>query len=37
VIIAKFDATSDDMLEEELPFTFNDVELINQFNTITGA
>jgi hypothetical protein len=37
VIIAKFDASSDDMLEEELPFTFDDVEIIDQFNPIEGA
>ena len=37
VVIAQFDATSDDMLEEEMPFTFEDVELLDQFNTITGA
>ncbi|WP_028988030.1 phage tail tube protein [Thermicanus aegyptius] len=37
VTIAKFDATSDDMLEEELPFTFSDADLLDQFNTITGA
>ncbi|GIP18387.1 phage portal protein [Paenibacillus montaniterrae] len=37
VIAARFDATSDDMLEEELPFTFNDYEIKEQFNTITGA
>lgn len=33
VIIARFDATSDDMLEEELPFTFSDVEILDSFNT----
>lgn len=37
VIIAKFDASSDDMLEEEMPFTFSDVELLDEFRTITGA
>jgi len=37
VIVAKFDASSDDMLEEELPFTFDDVEIIDQFNPIEGA
>lgn len=37
VIAARFDATSDDMLEEELPFTFNDYDVKDQFNTITGA
>ncbi|MCC8435481.1 phage tail tube protein [Brevibacillus sp. M2.1A] len=37
IIATKFDATSDDMLEEELPFTFNDYDLLDQFNTLTGA
>lgn len=37
VSAAQFDATSDDMLEEELPFTFNDYDVKDQFNTITGA
>ncbi|RAV19727.1 phage tail tube protein [Paenibacillus contaminans] len=37
VIAARFDASSDDMLEEELPFTFHDYDVIDKFNTITGA
>jgi len=37
VIAARFDATSDDMLEEELPFTFHDYDINDQFNKITGA
>jgi hypothetical protein len=37
VIAARFDATSDDMLEEEMPFTFSDYEILDEFNTITGA
>ncbi|MNP39637.1 Phage-like element PBSX protein XkdM [compost metagenome] len=37
VIAARFDATSDDMLDEELPFTFNDYDIKDQFNTITGS
>lgn len=37
VVIAQFDSTSDDMLEEEMPFTFSDADLLDQFNTITGA
>ena len=37
VVIAQFDATSDDMLEEELPFTFSDVDLLDEFRPITGA
>ncbi|MNB80548.1 Phage-like element PBSX protein XkdM [compost metagenome] len=34
---AQFDATSDDMLEEELAFTFSDYDILDEFNTITGA
>jgi len=34
---AQFDATSDDMLEEELPFTFGDYDVAEQFNTIIGT
>jgi len=37
VIAAKFDITSDDMLDEEMPFTFSDYDLLDQFNQITGA
>lgn len=37
VIAAKFDASSDDMLEEELPFTFEDMDILDQFNPISGA
>jgi hypothetical protein len=37
IIATKFDATSDDMLDEEMPFTFSDYELQDQFNQITGA
>lgn len=37
VTIAKFDATTDDMLDEELPFTFDDVDMPDEFKTITGA
>lgn len=37
VIAARFDATSDDMLEEEMPFTFSDYDIQEQFNPITGA
>ncbi|MGK5512053.1 phage tail tube protein [Brevibacillus formosus] len=29
--IAKFDATSDEMLNEDLPFTFSDVDILDQF------
>ena len=34
VIAARFDATSDDMLDEEMPFTFNDYDLLESFNRI---
>jgi len=36
IIATRFDATSDDMLEEELPFTFNDYDLLDQFSSPTG-
>lgn len=34
VIAAKFDATSDDMLDEEMPFTFNDYDILDQFTSL---
>ena len=34
VIAARFDATSDDMLDEEMPFTFNDYDILEEFNMI---
>lgn len=34
IIAAKFDATSDDMLEEELAFTFSEYDILDQFNTL---
>jgi hypothetical protein len=37
VVAAHFDATSDDRLEEEVPFTFNDYEILESFTTPTGA
>ncbi|HIW31214.1 MAG TPA: phage tail tube protein [Candidatus Paenibacillus intestinavium] len=37
VIAARFDASSDDMLEEELPFTFSDYDIQDQFSEISGA
>jgi len=37
VVIAKFDASSDDVLEEELPFTFSDVLLHEEFKPVAGA
>ncbi|KZS45701.1 phage portal protein [Paenibacillus glucanolyticus] len=36
VVAAQFDATSDDMLEEEIPFTFHDYDIQDQFSEITG-
>lgn len=37
VVAAKFDATSDDMLDEEIQFTFSDYDLLDRFNAISGA
>ncbi|MBB6670280.1 phage tail tube protein [Cohnella nanjingensis] len=37
IIAAKFDATGDDMLDEELAFTYSDYDLLDQFSSITGA
>jgi len=37
IIAAKFDATSDDMLDEEMPFTFEDYDILEQFNPIQGV
>jgi hypothetical protein len=34
VITAQFDATSDDMLEEEIPFTYEGYKVLDQFNQI---
>lgn len=36
VIAAKFDATSDDMLDEEMPFTFEDYDILESFSPIQG-
>lgn len=36
IIWFKFDATSDDMLDEEMPFTFDDVELLDSFSAPTA-
>ncbi len=33
VIAAKFDGTSDDTLEEEMPFTFDDYDLLDKFHS----
>ncbi|MCM3131902.1 phage tail tube protein [Paenibacillus polysaccharolyticus] len=35
IIAARFDATSDDMLDEEMPFTFNDYDLLDEFNQLS--
>lgn len=32
VVAATFDATTDDPLEEEMPFTFEDIDMLDQFN-----
>ncbi len=37
VIAARFDASSDDMLDEEMPFTFNDYDLGDEFNPLVGS
>lgn len=37
IVAAKFDATTDDMLDEEMPFTFSDYDLLDQFGTLSGA
>lgn len=34
IIAAKFDATADDMLDEEIPFTFEDYDIIESFGTV---
>ncbi len=36
VIAARFDVASDDMLEEEMPFTFTDYEVMDSFNPLAG-
>jgi hypothetical protein len=37
LIAAKFDTTTDDMLDEELTFTFSDYDILDRFNTLTGV
>lgn len=37
IVAAQFDATSDDMLEEEMPFTFTDVDYLDQFTAPAGV
>ncbi|TNJ68227.1 phage portal protein [Paenibacillus hemerocallicola] len=37
LIAAKFDSTSDDMMDEELSFTFSDYDILDQFNALTGV
>lgn len=34
IIAARFDATSDDMLDEEMPFTFEDYDILDQFSEV---
>ena len=34
IIAARFDATSDDMLDEELPFTFEGYDILDSFNQL---
>ncbi|MDF2925888.1 MAG: hypothetical protein K0R57_4802 [Paenibacillaceae bacterium] len=34
---AQFDDSSDDMLADEIPFTFNDYEVVEEFKPITGG
>lgn len=33
VVVAKFDVTSDDPLEEELPFTYQDIDILDSFTS----
>lgn len=35
LILARFDATSDEPLNEDLPFTFSDADILDSFSTIT--
>ncbi|OMF17247.1 phage portal protein [Paenibacillus amylolyticus] len=35
VIVTKLDTSSDDMLEEEIPFTYNDFDYVDEFNQLT--
>ena len=37
VIAAQFDATTDDVLSEDVAFTFDDYDILEQFTTPTGA
>lgn len=34
IVAARFDATTDDMLDEEMPFTFEDYDILDQFSTV---
>lgn len=34
--VAKFDATSDEMLNEDMPFTFDDIDILDQFGKPVG-
>lgn len=35
--VAKFDATSDEMLNEDMPFTFDDIDILDQFGKPVGV
>lgn len=37
IIAAQFDATSDEALNEDVSFTFDDYDILEQFNAPTGA
>jgi hypothetical protein len=34
ILLAKFDATAEDSLEEELPFTFEDFDIPDKFSSL---
>lgn len=36
ITLAKFDATSDDVLEEDMPFTFQDADILDSFRSPTA-
>lgn len=37
MILTQFDITTDDMLEEEIPFTYSDADMPDTFNRVTGV
>ena len=37
LIAAKFDATSEEMLDEEMSFTFDDYDLLDRFSALSGS